>query len=56
MGWPVVRALHQGLGVAPSVTVALTVALMPAPAWLLHRWVERPLQPWLRDSLGGRRG
>ncbi|CBG70598.1 putative membrane-located acyltransferase [Streptomyces scabiei 87.22] len=55
LGWPVVRALHQGLGVTSSVTVALTVALMLAPAWLLHRWVERPLQPWLRDSLGGRR-
>ncbi|MEH0635968.1 acyltransferase [Streptomyces bottropensis] len=56
LGWPVVRALHQGLGVPSSVTVALTVALMLTLAWLLHRWVERPLQPWLRASLAGRRG
>ncbi|WP_442811195.1 acyltransferase family protein [Streptomyces sp. NBC_00481] len=56
LGWPVVQALHQGLGVPSSLTVALTVALMLALAWLLHRGVERPLQPLLRASLGGRRG
>lgn len=56
LGWPVVRALHQGLGLPSSLTVALTVALMLTLARLLHHWVERPLQPLLRRSLGGRRG
>ncbi|MEI5524189.1 acyltransferase [Streptomyces brasiliscabiei] len=56
LGWPVVQVLHQRLGLPSSVTLVLTVALMLALAWLLHRWVERPLGPWLRKSLGGRRG
>lgn len=56
LGWPVVRALHQGLDLPSSLTVALTVALMLTLARLLHHWVERPLQPLLRRSLGGRRG
>lgn len=55
LGWPVVQALHQDLGIPSSLTLALTVALMLALAWLLHHWVERPLQPLLRKSLEGRR-
>ncbi|MCL6734129.1 acyltransferase family protein [Streptomyces neyagawaensis] len=55
LGWPVVRALHQGLGLPSSLTLALTVALMLLLAWLLHHGVERPLQPRLRASLQGRR-
>ncbi|MFE0805781.1 hypothetical protein [Streptomyces sp. NPDC058812] len=29
----------------------LTAAVMSAPAWLLHRYVEKPLSPWLRTVL-----
>ncbi|MGW0709355.1 acyltransferase family protein [Streptomyces sp. NPDC002643] len=55
LGWPVVEALHQGLGLSSSVTVALTVTLMLMLAWALHHGVERPLGPILRRSLEGRR-
>jgi peptidoglycan/LPS O-acetylase OafA/YrhL len=55
LGWPVVRALHQGLGLPSSLTLALTVALLLLVAWVLHHGVERPLQPRLRASLQGRR-
>ncbi|MGW0840408.1 acyltransferase family protein [Streptomyces sp. NPDC002787] len=54
LGWPVVEALHQGLDIPSSLTLALTVALMLTLAWLLHLWVERPLQPLLRKALQGR--
>ncbi|EKX65149.1 acyltransferase family protein [Streptomyces ipomoeae] len=55
LGWPVVQALHQGLGLSSALTLALTVTLMLLLAWLLHHGVERPLQPILRRSLDGRR-
>jgi peptidoglycan/LPS O-acetylase OafA/YrhL len=55
LGWPLVQALHQGLGLPSSLTLTLTVALMLLLAWLLHHGVERPLQPRLRASLQGRR-
>ncbi|MEU7182460.1 MULTISPECIES: acyltransferase family protein [Streptomyces] len=55
LGWVVVHALHRGLGVPSYATFALTVGLMLLLAWLLHRWVERPLTPFLKRSVDPKR-
>ncbi|WP_435602403.1 acyltransferase family protein [Streptomyces sp. bgisy130] len=55
LGWVVVRALHHGAGLPSSVTLPLTVGLMLLLAWLLHRFIERPLTPVLKRSIDPRR-
>ncbi|MER0482234.1 acyltransferase [Streptomyces sp. Edi2] len=55
LGWVVVRALHHGLGLPSYATLLLTVALMLLLAWVLHRFVERPLTPVLKRSIDPRR-
>ncbi|MGI5259818.1 acyltransferase family protein [Streptomyces angustmyceticus] len=54
LGWVVVRALHHGLGLPSYATLPLTVVLMLLLAWLLHRFVERPLTPVLKRSIDPR--
>ncbi|MFI0036099.1 acyltransferase family protein [Streptomyces mutabilis] len=51
LGWVVIHALHRGLGVPSAATLVLTAAAMLALAWLLHRYVERPLAPRIRRVL-----
>ncbi|MFF6915924.1 acyltransferase family protein [Streptomyces sp. NPDC012466] len=51
LGWVVIHALHRGLGLASGVTFALTVASMLLLAWLLNKYVEKPLTPRLRAAL-----
>ncbi|GGQ53193.1 acyltransferase family protein [Streptomyces flaveolus] len=51
LGWVAIRFLHRGLHVPSAVTFALTVAGMLVLAWLLHRFVEKPLTPRLRNVL-----
>ncbi|MFI9174099.1 acyltransferase family protein [Streptomyces lincolnensis] len=51
LGWVVVRALHIGLGLPSAETFALTVLSMLVLAWLLNRYVEKPLTPRLRAAL-----
>ncbi|MFI7101235.1 acyltransferase family protein [Streptomyces sp. NPDC050161] len=55
LGWVVVHALHVGAGLPSYATFLLTVASMLALAWLLHRWVERPLTPVLKRAVDPRR-
>ncbi|MEU9487269.1 acyltransferase [Streptomyces decoyicus] len=55
LGWVVVRALHHGIGLPSYATLALTVALMLLLAWVLHRFIERPLTPVLKRSIDPRR-
>ncbi|UQA93446.1 acyltransferase family protein [Streptomyces halobius] len=55
LGWAVVRALHQDLRLPSYATLMLTVGLMLLLAWVLHRWVERPLTPVLRRAIDPRR-
>lgn len=55
LGWVVVRALHHGIGLPSYATLPLTVALMLLLAWVLHRFVERPLTPVLKRSIDPRR-
>ncbi|MDO0926092.1 acyltransferase [Streptomyces sp. TG1A-8] len=51
LGWVVIRALHRGAHLPSAAAFALTLALMLTLAWLLHRFVERPLTPRLRGAL-----
>ena len=51
LGWVVIEALHQDLGVPSYATFLLTVAAMLVLAWLLNRYVENTLTPRLRDAL-----
>ncbi|GGQ80705.1 acyltransferase family protein [Streptomyces pilosus] len=48
LGWVVIHALHRELHVPSAATFALTVGTMLLLAWLLHRFVEKPLTPRLR--------
>ncbi|MGY5124833.1 acyltransferase family protein [Streptomyces nigrescens] len=55
LGWVVVRALHHGVGLPSYATLMLTVGLMLLLAWVLHRFIERPLTPVLKRSIDPRR-
>ncbi|GAO05971.1 acyltransferase family protein [Streptomyces lydicamycinicus] len=55
LGWVVVRALHLGAGLPSYATLPLTVGLMLLLAWVLHRFIERPLTPVLKRSIDPRR-
>ncbi|MGK5631342.1 acyltransferase family protein [Streptomyces sp. URMC 123] len=54
LGWVVVGVLHRSLGLPAWPVLALAIAGLLALAWLIHRLVERPLTPRLRDGLAGR--
>ncbi|MFE5089313.1 acyltransferase family protein [Streptomyces sp. NPDC056638] len=49
LGWAMIRKLFGHLGAWP--TLGLTTAALIALAWLVHRFVERPSQTWLRATL-----
>ncbi|MFI9047741.1 acyltransferase family protein [Streptomyces sp. NPDC053427] len=55
LGWVVVRVLHRDAGLPSYATLALTVVLMLALSWVLHRCVERPLTPRLKQWIAPRR-
>ncbi|WP_371674428.1 acyltransferase [Streptomyces sp. NBC_00289] len=55
LGWVVIHALHITLGLPSAVTFGLTVVSMLLLAWLLNRFVEKPLTPRLRAALAGAR-
>ncbi|MGX1851070.1 acyltransferase [Streptomyces sp. NBC_01456] len=55
LGWVVVRALHHTLGLPSYATLLGTVGLMLLLAWLLHRFLERPLTPVLKRAIDPRR-
>ncbi|MFJ7155642.1 acyltransferase family protein [Streptomyces sp. NPDC101118] len=52
LGWVAIRVLRRHLDLPPALVLWTTVTGMLAVAWLLHRWVERPLTPRLRKALG----
>lgn len=54
LGVPVLRALRDH--VPPLLLVTAVTAATIGVAWLVHRYVERPLAPLVRRSLGEARG
>ncbi|SOD84248.1 acyltransferase [Streptomyces sp. Ag109_G2-15] len=55
LGWFVIRVLHRGLGLPAWPTLGATVLGMLLLAWLMHRFVEKPLGPKLKRTLRGRK-
>ncbi|MBB5934826.1 peptidoglycan/LPS O-acetylase OafA/YrhL [Streptomyces zagrosensis] len=53
LGWVTVQALHRELDIPSHATFALTIAIMLAFAWLLHKLVETPLTPIMKRSITG---
>ncbi|WP_411148370.1 acyltransferase family protein [Streptomyces sp. A30] len=51
LGWVVIHTLHIRLGLPSAETFALTIGAMLLLAWLLNRYVEKPLTPRLRAAL-----
>lgn len=51
LGWVVIFQLHQRLHLAPYAVLPLTAGSMLVLAWLLHRFVERPVAPRLKRFL-----
>ncbi|MFF3731542.1 acyltransferase family protein [Streptomyces sp. NPDC002476] len=49
LGWAMIRKLYGHLGAWP--TLGVTTGALIALAWLMHRFVERPSQKWLRAAL-----
>ena len=54
LGWVVIEALHQGLGLPSAATALLTVAAMLLLARLFNRYVEEWATPLLRRALSSR--
>ncbi|MGW0854996.1 hypothetical protein [Streptomyces sp. NPDC002690] len=46
-----VEFLHRHLGIPSAATMGLTIASMLLLAWIIHRLVERPFTPKLRNVL-----
>ncbi|MFF3344416.1 acyltransferase family protein [Streptomyces sp. NPDC002779] len=51
LGWVVIETLHQDLYLSSWATFTLTIGSMLLLAWLLNRYVEKPLTPRLRTAL-----
>ncbi|MDX3236776.1 acyltransferase [Streptomyces sp. ME03-5709C] len=49
LGWALIRELYGHLGA--WATLGVTTAALIVLSWLVHRFVERPAQRWLRDRL-----
>ncbi|MFC5804404.1 acyltransferase family protein [Streptomyces formicae] len=49
LGWAMIRTLYGHVGA--WATLGITTALLLLLAWLVHRFVERPSQKWLRATL-----
>ncbi|MEU5596595.1 acyltransferase [Streptomyces sp. NPDC020298] len=52
LGWVVIKVLHRDLRVPAYGTFLLTVVFMLLLAWLMNRYVEKPLTPRMRAALG----
>ncbi|MGW2639558.1 acyltransferase family protein [Streptomyces sp. NPDC001348] len=51
LGWVVIKFLHRDLHIPSYGTFLLTVAFMLGLAWLMNRYVEKPLTPRIRAAL-----
>ncbi|MFE7934426.1 acyltransferase family protein [Streptomyces sp. NPDC057456] len=55
LGWFFIRVLYREFGLSPYLTIGTTVLSMLGIAWLLHRFVEKPIGPRLKRALAARR-
>ncbi|MEU9308815.1 acyltransferase [Streptomyces sp. NPDC048256] len=55
LGWFFIRVLYRDFGLNAWLTFGTTVLSMLGIAWLLHRFVEKPVGPRLKRALAVRR-
>jgi peptidoglycan/LPS O-acetylase OafA/YrhL len=53
IGYSLLRNAHQHTGLPAWLLITATVALLLGVAWLVHRYVERPLAPQLKRLVAG---
>ena len=53
IGYSLIRTAHDATGLPAWLLLSGTVVLLLGAAWLVHRFVERPLAPRLRSALSG---
>ncbi|GID32532.1 peptidoglycan/LPS O-acetylase OafA/YrhL [Paractinoplanes brasiliensis] len=53
IGYSMIRTAHTHTGLPAPVLIAGAVGVLLAAAWLVHRWVERPLAPVLKRLVLG---
>lgn len=51
LGWFVIAVCRQHVGLTPRETLSATIAFMLGLAWLMHRYVEKPLGPRLKRTM-----
>lgn len=51
LGWFAIRILHRAWGLPPTATLLGAVCSLLLLAWLLHRFVEKPIGPWLKRTM-----
>lgn len=51
IGYALIRTVHQVVAAPPWLLIAGTIVVVGGLAWLVHRYVERPLTPLLRAGL-----
>ncbi|MCF4138299.1 acyltransferase [Streptomyces sp. Tue 6430] len=56
LGWAMIRKLYGGGHLGAWATLAVTTAVLIVLAWLVHRFVEKPSQRWLRNRLAKESG
>jgi peptidoglycan/LPS O-acetylase OafA/YrhL len=52
-GYSLIRTVHTGTGLPAPVVIAGAVLVLLTAAWLVHRYVERPLAPLIRAVVRG---
>lgn len=55
LGWFFIRVLYRDFGLNAWLTFGTTILSMLGIAWLLHRFVEKPVGPRLKRALAARR-
>ena len=55
VGYSLIRTMHAGTGLPAAVLIGGAVFVLLVAAWLVHRWIERPLAPLVRAFVQGRR-
>lgn len=51
LGWFAIRILHRGWGLPPVPTLLGAVGSLLILAWLIHRYVEKPVGPRLKRAM-----
>ncbi|WP_249998646.1 acyltransferase [Actinoplanes sp. M2I2] len=55
IGYSLIRTAHENTGLPAPILIGGAVLMLLVAAWLVHRFVERPLAPLIRDGVLGRR-